>query len=577
MKNLIIRFFSFGFLCFVLICSCRMRDNQSDVKQRDLNQQEAMDDFRDLVTKIRTLYGPLSFKEQRFGYTFDQVVKESEAAVQAAKTDAELFGIFAKLLTKFKDGHVSIAFNSNSDHKPVSYKIPIMLTPIEQKAIVSSIGDALKESDGSYGGITVGDELIEIDGKKPYDLLPTLMAYRSLGNDVSDEHLIANVLDRKFYMTDLTPTAPEARLVFKAADGKTYEKRLLWRMKDEFGSTENKFVGGQPSRDWYIAHEALSIDKMGSVNPFFLTTQSQDKFKFVSVKPDENALKKFGLDPSKDKIPEIYAALYRYNGKSILLVRQPGYYTDDPLSEDQIGKWIQTQISTYEAILDQYQELADVLVIDQTHNPGGFLSYAMNFFAIFIQEEKAGFVQAMHADRQWIDSYKAEAILADKTLQNELSRQLLYTAKVVEDAYNRGEAMTAPIPMDGHYTLKPGQFSWKKPMLVLADELAGSCGDIFPMLIKRNNVSKLFGQRTMGLGGNVETTQPGLIRSNAELHLTRGLYTTYRSDGRYTKDDFVENNGIQPDIVYTHTVEDFRAGYIGFIDQFSKSALEQIK
>lgn len=573
------KWLQFGLVLLVFTVSCRVRDvgSRSALNQRNLTKEEAMDDFRDLVTKIKTLYGPLAYKEQRFGYSFDQITKETEIAVQAARNDAEVFGAFAKLLTKFKDGHVSIKFPSNSDDKPIGYKIPIMLTPIEKRAIVASIGDELKESDGSYGGIAIGDELIQIDGKKPFDLMPIITSYRSLGNDVSDEHLIKNVLDRPFYITELVPTQAEARLIFQKPDGKTVEKRLLWRMKTEYNGFENNFVGGGKWKDWFIAHEILSIDKMGNPQPIFVNDQTQAKFKFVTLKPDETHLKKYGLDPAKDKVGDIYTALYRYNGKSILLVRQPGYYNDDPMTDEESNKWITNQIKAYQAILDQYQELADVLVVDQTHNPGGWLSYAIGFFSIFISEEKPGFVQAMHADRQWIDGFKQMALAADKDLKSEASRRLLYYAKVVEDSYNKGQALTAPIPMESDFTLKPATFSWKKPMLVLADELAGSCGDIFPMLVKRASVAKIFGQRTMGLGGNVETTQPGLIRSNAEVHLTRGLYTTYRSDGNYSNADYVENNGVQPDIPYTLTVDDFRAGMVGYVEEFSKRALEQVR
>jgi C-terminal processing protease CtpA/Prc len=113
-------------------------------------------------------------------------------------------------------------------------------------------------------------------------------------------------------------------------------------------------------------------------------------------------------------------------------------------------------------------------------------------------------------------------------------------------------------------------------MLVLADELAGSCGDIFPMLVKANKRAKIFGQPTMGLGGNVE--EVGVLNnSRIAVRMTRGMFSPFQENNLYTDDVFVENNGVKPDISYTHTIEDFRNGYVDYVKTFSEKALEQIQ
>lgn len=145
----------------------------------------------------------------------------------------------------------------------------------------------------------------------------------------------------------------------------------------------------------------------------------------------------------------------------------------------------------------------------------------------------------------------------------------------VEKAYDLGEVMTEPLPIiGGRNKVSPLDYTWKKPMLVLVDELAGSCGDAFPMLIKNNKVAKIFGHRTMGLGGNVEELT--LTQSQAHLRMTRGLFTSYRDDHNYLPENFIENNGVQPDYLYDHTVDDFRNGFVGYVREFSLKAIEQI-
>jgi C-terminal processing protease CtpA/Prc len=117
---------------------------------------------------------------------------------------------------------------------------------------------------------------------------------------------------------------------------------------------------------------------------------------------------------------------------------------------------------------------------------------------------------------------------------------------------------------------------WTKPRLVLIDELAGSCADIFPMLIKENHLAPLFGRRTIGLGGNVEGFGP-LTNSQATLSLTRGLFTTHQDDETYATADFVENNGVEPDIEHVITAADFRSGFIGYVTHFSDVIVDLIE
>ena len=68
--------------------------------------------------------------------------------------------------------------------------------------------------------------------------------------------------------------------------------------------------------------------------------------------------------------------------------------------------------------------------------------------------------------------------------------------------------------------------------------------------------------------------------SNATVRLTRGLFTTYAGDKLSDYKDqkvFVENNGVTPDVEYEHSLEDVRAGYVGYVEELSKLALKQIK
>ena len=305
--------------------------------------------------------------------------------------------------------------------------------------------------------------------------------------------------------------------------------------------------------------------QMGAVDPFFLTPETKSQYKFVKVYPSEASMKKYGISDAAVK-PAIYAAIYRFEGKTILLVRQNTYHPED-FSGGQYMK-------AYQALLSEYEQFADVLVLDQTHNPGG--SYCANFYNIFAKEGDVQSVEQVRADRKWVNDLKINwpAEVGDDSPWD--VKSMLAWGSIVEGAYDRGDFLSQPIPLfgDTSYAIQR-QFTWKKPMLVLIDELAGSCGDMFPMLVKANNRAKLFGQNTMGLGGNVEPVGT-LNNSRITIAMTRGLFHQYRPEGANRPSDLVENNGVAPDIEYSHTVADVRGGYVDYVKKFSEEALKQI-
>jgi C-terminal processing protease CtpA/Prc len=256
--------------------------------------------------------------------------------------------------------------------------------------------------------------------------------------------------------------------------------------------------------------------------------------------------------------------MYRYDGKTFLLLRQPTYMVEDP----------KERIAWFKAVMDEYGSLADALVLDQTHNPGGSLEFAQDFVSLFAKENTRGLVNFLHADRAWLADL-SESIADLKKNKQEASGMMDYSElgyKLVESAYDKGLQLTeTPIPFGGLEHLKPADYTWKKPVLLLTDELAGSCGDIVPMLMKENKLATLFGERTMGLGGNVE---PILTLGNSQIkvHLTRGFFVTFQPDGKYDLVNPTENNGVTPDIHYSHSVDDFRAGFVGYVKAFSNAA-----
>ena len=553
-------------LAVVPLVGCGMGSAPSQVRLRDLTREEARADFQQIVDGFRNLYGPLEYKERRLGYTFDSLVSQTFAELETTKSDTEVYAAYARFLARFDDGHVSIRFPSKSALGYNRVTLPIVAEPLDGKPIVTAIG----EKDIEDLGVAVGDEVVSVDGRSARDLLDAFVSLEGMANDLSREHLYFRLFNRRNFSGDLFPTASEAVIVLRKPDGVERTVRATWRRTNDLDRpvVDGALGLGRAQLTSPIAAEinaTAGLAKIGNERPFFVTKEAQEAFAFSQVTPSEDMLAKYKLKPRT--APRIYASLFRHGGKNVLIVRQPGYSTE---KYEDVARYL----SAYRAILNQFESIADVLVVDQTLNPGGYLDYCQGFAQIFTNKAAPGFMQAFNTDRKWIQSYRDWAREIDGDLKSEASLRKLSTAERIERDYDAGLSISGVLPFYGEPMLSPDAgYTWKKPVLVLIDELAGSCGDVFPMLVKAGGNATLFGERTWGLGGNVEGFQ--LNYSLADVRLTRGLFTAYRGEqASYADSVFVENNGVTPDIPFKRTLEDFRKGYVDYVKAFADAAVK---
>ncbi len=554
--------------------SCSLNDqspNALDAQRaaglRPLTTAEREADFELMLSAFKAYYGPYNYKESRFDMNIEKSARALKEQAVLAKTDEEFAGYIMQFGAMMRDGHVQVQID-NTASGIARYRIPIFMAPIEGKALIADI----KEDMAAFTQFAIGDEVIAIDGKGPFELLPTILKYRRSAQPLSDLHNIVFAFIRPSYMTDILPQSPVARVQVRKPNGQVIEVQIPW-VVEKYNKDLDNLVQPKAGLDFSIpwAHEFNSVidlhrGQMGQTEPVFLNAKTQGAYKFIRIYPSDAARKKYGLADTEK--PAIYAALYKYNGKTILLVRLATYYPTDFSSA--------IYMKAYQALFEEYESVADVLVLDQTHNPGGNGSYCTGMFNIIAKDGDTQAVQQCRADRLWINEFKLGS--PEEPLNGSLDSKLTESFGLeVEKAYDEGKFLSPPIPIfSGKFYAEALSFRWTKPSLVLIDELAGSCGDVFPMLVKANKTTKLFGQTTMGLGGNVEEVTK-LFHSQIHVRMTRGLFHAFRADGNYQPSDYVENNGVAPDYSYAHSVEDFRNGYVGYVKAFSDKAIEQIK
>ncbi len=593
------RGFALVLLTVISTVSCTQQSTQAQLGLdgdsaliRPLSESEALSDYDAMISSIRSLYGPLEYKQRRFGYVFETEAATIRAKFSTAKTDADKTALFLELLRKLEDGHVSLS-------QPVRerYEIPVIVMPVEGKYIVSRVAPTL----APYG-LALGDEVTEIDGMTPDAALKIITKYTWFANVESDRHMIYYFFLRPSFIPELVPKDAFAQIKFVKPDGTVKLARIAWKKtspqqrvelapkantpEDEVEEDDmERGLVGRNSMASDVLKERLKdmahIGDMGVAAPWYWNAKLKKKYGVTMVTPERERVQSFyamwskeldvfepkppTVDKIPDALPELWAALYKHNGKTVLMMRQPSYSVEN----------IALQLAMYSALIEQFQPLADTLVIDQTHNPGGAVIYGESFVQLFAPNGMNSFVQFLNTDRLWFTKLSTYWTGLDPvTAASSIGARLLSAVKNLERDSEAGLRLTKdPFSFSMREVLPaaPGGAVWKKPVLILIDELCGSGGDAVPMMLKSNGLAKVFGNRTAGLGGSVEKVID-LPYTRSSLSLTRGLFTTFRPDGKYTDADFIENNGVTPDIQYTHTIKDMRDGFDAYFKAFSDEA-----
>jgi hypothetical protein len=576
---------------------------------RGLNKTEATAELGQIGDAIRAYYGPLEYKQQRFGFNLDQALADANAEIQAGQTEADFVRPMYKLLGKLHDGHVSFEYPLKGDSTNENM-IPMIVMPVEGQYIVAGVNPQL--------GVTKGDVLVSIDGLSTQKLEELLMPLVQIGTPESSKHFAGvDMTIRPFYAPpELQPQGPTAHVVLKHADGTQYSVDAPWRVTK--GGTAGQVkppVATPPANPATPTHAKVaetfseranyvlsrlndpgldaSLMEMGALTPYWLTPQVRQSLALVEVTPKAATLTSFGVTipptdataADADRYIQFRAYKYKFAGKTVMVVRIPSYEVPQKNYDENVA-WLASLLKENLAAPVAGATLADVpadvVVLDDTHNPGGSVPYVTGLASLFATAPIPNQVQANHADRKWISQLLDEANQSDATEQP----ILLDRMKGIETAFDAGKWLAPFTPMVGSFRgptvpattegdlgenmlAAHPQVRWSKPVLVLTDELSGSGGDAFPMLLKNGGVAKTFGAKTMGLGGNVEEVLT-LPFSGAKLRLTRGMFGTWKANP--SDIPLIENNGVTPTYPYDHTAADFRAGFVDFAKSFSQVA-----
>ncbi len=510
----------------------------SSLHIRELSSDELVADFTTMMELIRSQYVFLDYK-----FTDPhELTALNEEYLEKIKSvnETSAFGLMKKYLKHFNDPHNELNFKLGSSSFASVY-IPIGTRTIGEETFITSIDGRITES-----CLSQGDKIISIDQKTIPELLETYMLYETLGNPKSNLQLAQKVFHRLFYMTEIIPTSEHTVLELEKPDGTINNCTVKWIK--ELGFSER------------IARISLGLSELSALSnpltplsgapmPFFITNSSIQEFNIKAAKPSKPSLEKFGLNSLFGS--EVFAGISDYKGTRVLTLRIPHFREQN---------W-PIRLKIYKAIIHEFSEKIDILVIDQTRNPGGSGKSVIDFYKLFAPSDFDTYGVRYRADRKWLktlDEYSA----TDPQFGSPNGQMILQAIKGIEKAYDNRSIRTDLLPFDiTTRSQKDKEISFDKPMIVLMDELSASSAELFALLMKRDQRAVLFGEQTAGAGGGVEFAGE-LPYSGAELYLSRTSFHLWNPDNQ-TLD--IENIGVAPDVTYSLTRSDLRSGYTSYV------------
>lgn len=499
------------------------------VTASSLTQMQKSRDFDQICSIVETSYGPLQYKDQWLGVSIRDLQDRYRKTLLETTTNHDFYYGLVKFFAEFRDSHTSMSI-------PTTHRSFLGFTTdlVEGKVVIDSVNrQYLPAAIFPYDR---GDEIVSLDGKPIADVLSELGQYIGAGYQSTKQRYAAMAVSSRAGSRVPVATGPTIVAIRPRATPNVVRRSAL-----------NWIETGSPLDEASLPR-ALPRANLPPIS--------------VSVRETINELLPFQGESSyvcsgatREKIPadatiltkSPFVAYYHPTPKGkIGYLRIPHYLS---LSQ---GENPVSMFAEYAKAIMQLEKETVGLIIDQDHNCGGEVAQVENLIRLFMPKPFPGLQFRTRATKGEYLRFQGQPWVADAIWQ----------------AMQTGQFLTAPISLTRRNPAQ-GLGFYTKPVLILIDEMAGSGGDAFPAMMQGFGRAKLLGTRTMGAGGHVEQFNLSNTYSATSLRLTRSLF--FRPDGTA-----VENNGANPDIPYTITMNDYVSEYADYQAFYTKSLLDMI-
>ncbi|MBN1982925.1 MAG: protease-like activity factor CPAF [Chitinivibrionales bacterium] len=531
-------------------------------------KQNMLDNLDFIANIYKSGYAPFEWKKQQFQWDVDE-------QVDAAKSKVELLNpptvkTYQKILSDFffstRDYHVFFNYCATE-----SARLFFTVKGTNGKYFIVGIDRNRLPKD--VFPFSVGDELVSFDGKPASEAVAQVKKEQTITDYPTDTATAELFLTLRPAQMGMNVPAGDVTIVVRPQGKKSdVSCTLQWQYVPEFIS--NDVVRGQPQP--YFAQSGSSTYASTLLNRSMVTPLSQFLAPYVL---EENP---YFLGTRKSYIPSLGVKIWQSKDKSLFHAYM--YLTKErkKIGYIRIPNYSGSAAHTQEFanILRIFEKSTDALVIDEINNPGGSLFYIYALIRhlassdIIVPTHREAITQSMVFDAIYVlgilqnvtndeEAQKAiEALGAD--LQGfPVDYQMIikvreYFVSII-DQWNSGKKLTDDAYIFGVKSIAPdASIHYTKPILLVVNSLDYSGGDFFPAILQDNKRVTVFGTRTAGAGGYVNT----LPYPN---YLGIQYFSYTGSIAKRLNGDPIENLGVTPDINYTLTHRDFRTNYKDYV------------
>ncbi len=541
-------------------------------------QREAMvKDLEIMKHHFTHCYAPANLKKELFGWDLEDQFQQAKDQIlsQPSMTVKDYQQILKRIFRSTRDYHAEILFYSSE-----AALFPLKLRSCNNRYFLEFLPrfhtkpEFFAFSDKSFSeisaqltaacslGLKTGDELLAIDDIAIQDVIEKIIDDELGGDRTATGYATAKnkVFARKGEEGNAVPSGFFKLTVKDKNNGNIASYNLPWiHNSDKIYEPQSSQKSDHISCSSPSETPALDDDSENN--------ESNDDDEKHPPKVQDKRYKGF-LPPlgkvlwETDNDKSIYAYLYENeSGQRI------GYFYLDSFDYSQ---------STLEEIIQlikRFDQDSQALVVDITDNPGGTDLYMYAILSLLTNQPLQTMLTEVLVDQKGVYSALGFAGFTKNDLKDDpeilpkfygypvddaCRQELIQYADNLKKAYDAGQRMTDRIPTKLSQISPHPEVQYTKPLLVLINELAYSCGDLFPAILQDNGRAILFGKKTTGAGGGMEKyTYPNQF-GVCSFTLTTSLI--YRLDGT-----LIENNGVTPDIPYEITMRDLEDNYADYI------------
>lgn len=578
---------------------------------KDHKKQQMIQDLEVIKHNFEVGYAPLEWKREYAGWDIDEAFEAAKEEILATPliTTKQFQQIARNFIHSMKDYHVNIGFISTE-----RASLPFSVKGVDGKYFIDWIDPIRLPS--SQHGMRIGDEVLQFGDRPISEVVNEIEKNSTKSSNPNTDKALA-VLKLTLRQGELGDDVPKGTIFITTRSSQTGNittNQLRWDHKPEqirnffdeiqlsqlFSLLSMKeeekpkmeflnMIMATPEHRSYLAQTSQRDGALGSRKSFLppfgeiLWTNLDGETDSKNQKFDEES----ETDSQEEKEnKEFFESWHAY-----IYIHPDGY----PVGYIRIPNYVlsQGQVAAFGKLIEIMEEKTEALVIDQLHNPGGFVNVQYKLLSMLTETPlSTPYHRIKVTQKEALDAYNTlEFIKALETLIevkenndkikgaedegkedvewfNMSFQNLLFLKDFCDSVlneWNHGKTLTMPIPIIGVDYINPhAKHRYTKPIVMLIDEMDFSGGDFTPAILQDNQRALLFGARTAGAGGYVSTFEFPNRNGIKFCSYTASLAERVNSQK-------IENLGVVPDVPYQIQLEDITQNFKGYIQSANKA------